>query len=196
MLTPKHEALLATLLGMTVGVSAFGILVAIRDEPLTGGDTLPVVATPTPTPEPADGSLDGTTLTFAAKSLGPGGTVDVPADWKQSEDDGRQTRFDDPTGLWMIRIDQKDSDYSPARMVADRVKKVAGATDLRIVSEDSNTLVYTYVRNGRQRMVLSRWISRDGGKQTAAEITVAGRPQDSGGLAVVLAKATESFTLA
>src|SRR5687768_11110817 len=99
MLTPKHEALLATLLGMTVGVSAFGIIVAIRDEPLTGSDTRSVVATPTPTPKPADGSLDGSTLTFAAKSLRPGGTADVPAGWKQTER-GRETRFDDESGLW------------------------------------------------------------------------------------------------
>lgn len=196
MLTPRHEALLATLLGMTVGVSAFGIYVAIRDTPLTSGRAPQTVAsTPVqkPSPDPAAGALDGTALTFVAKTLGFGGQASVPSDWPQDERGGDETRFMHSSSVWLVRFVNMSSKRDPERHVRDRVRKVRNEQDLRIVSEDTTTLVYTYTRDNQARMVLSRWIAAADGDGTTAEITVAGRPQDAAGLGVVLAKATESY---
>jgi hypothetical protein len=44
-------------------------------------------------------------------------------------------------------------------------------------------------------MGLSRWISLDGGKTSAVEITVGGRPQDEAGLRAVLEQATDTLKL-
>ncbi|WP_328989089.1 hypothetical protein OG394_22955 [Kribbella sp. NBC_01245] len=195
MLTPRHEALLATLLGMTVGVSAFGIYVAVRDAPLTGGTPQIVATTPTqkPSPHPSAGALDGTALTFVTKALGFGGQASVPSDWAQEELAGDQTRFMHSSSVWLVRFENTSSKRDPERHVRDRARKVRNEQNLRIVSEDTTTLVYTYTRDKQGRMVLSRWIAAADGEGTAAEITVAGRPQDAAGLAVVLAKATESY---
>ncbi|MFC0627600.1 hypothetical protein [Kribbella deserti] len=197
MLTPRHEALLATLLGMTVGVAAFGIYVGVRDEPLTGARPQIVATTPVqkPSPDPAAGALDGTALTFVSKTFGPGGQALVPSDWPQDERANDETRFEHPSSVWMIRFVNSPSRRDTDRQVSDRAKKVRNQTDLRIVSEDDTTLVYTYTRNaGKEpRMVLSRWIPAIDGEGTLAEITVAGRPEDAAGMAIVLAKATESY---
>lgn len=195
MLTPRHEALLATLLGMTVGVAAFGIYVAIRDTPLTGAKPQIIASTPVqkPSPDPAKGALDGTALTFVTKALGPGGQASVPSDWPQEERANDETRFMHSSSVWLVRFSSNSSKRDPERQVRDRARKIRNEQDLRIVSEDTTTLVYTYTRDNEARMVLSRWIAAADGEGTAAEITVAGRPQDAAGLAVVLAKATESY---
>ena len=68
--------------------------------------------------------------------------------------------------------------------------------DLKVISREGGTLVYTYVDQTRgPRMGLSRWISTDGGQNSAIEITVGGRPHDEAGLRAVLEQATRTLQL-
>ncbi len=71
MLTPRHQALLATLAGMTVGVAVFGTVLAVNRD---NGDSTSshVVSTPsqTPgTPGPTDG-LQAASLQYVAQTFG------------------------------------------------------------------------------------------------------------------------------
>lgn len=68
--------------------------------------------------------------------------------------------------------------------------------DLKVISRDGGTLIYTYVDKTRgPRMGLSRWLPADDGKRSAIEITVGGRPQDEAGLRAVLDHATDTLQL-
>ena len=101
----------------------------------------------------------------------------------------------DPTGAWQLRFDTRGSKQSPDELVKGRERSI-DERDLQVLSRDNGTLVYTYVDKSRgPRMGLSRWISLDGGKTSAVEITVGGRPQDEAGLRAVLEKATETLRL-
>ena len=69
MLTPRHQALLATLAGMTVGVAVFGTVLAINDQ--TADSSATVVTTPSASTDagPTDG-LQAASLQFAMQNFG------------------------------------------------------------------------------------------------------------------------------
>ena len=215
MQTPRRQALLATLTGVLAGITALGVVVVIRSAtaPAERASSTPATSTPVPStpPSPGDGPLDPARLSYGRKSLGGGMAVDVPAGWQTEQDSSGQARFVDGSGTWLLRLDGRSSDRSIEKMLAARQRSVRRSPDLRIVRRDSGTepvswngsglthrtLVYTYTNDSRgQRMVMSRWISLDGGDRTAVEITVGGRPQDEAGLAALLARATKSLVLA
>jgi hypothetical protein len=199
MLTPRHQALLMTLAGMTVGVAVFGAVLAVNGNPLAGDDTPAgiVNSQPTPsTPTRTDG-LQADSLQYSAQTFGSTNapvTAEVPTGWK-SADDGTRPRFLDPTGVWQIRFDTRGSKQSPDQLVDNRARSI-DERDLKVISRDNGTLIYTYVDQNRgPRMGLSRWISTDGGQTSAVEITVGGRPQDEAGLRAVLQHATDTLRL-
>ncbi|HEY0471033.1 MAG TPA: hypothetical protein VGD34_05190 [Kribbella sp.] len=196
MLTSRHQALLATLAGMTVGVAVFGTVLAIN-RGLNGDTSTTVVTTPSiPTPSPSDG-LRADSLRFAAQTFGSDNalvTSEVPVGWT-SPQSGTRPRFADPTGVWQLRFDTRGSRQSPDELVTARAASIE-EQNLNVISRTGGTLVYTYVDKIRgPRMGLSRWIARTDGKRSAIEITVGGRPQDEAGLRTVLDKATESLQL-
>lgn len=90
MLTPRHQALLATLAGMTVGVAVFGTVLAINNasSPDTSADTVRTSPTPTPKPSATDGlqpgSLQFTTANFGSDKAPI--TSEVPAGWKSTQE--------------------------------------------------------------------------------------------------------------
>jgi hypothetical protein len=206
MLTPRHQALLATLAGMTVGVAVFGTVLAInrdttsdtsggvRNTPSASIPTTPL-ATPTTPSGPAGLQADG--LRYTLQTFGTdNGTVsvEVPEGWKSSQT-GARPRFLDPTGIWQVRFDTRGSKHSPAQLVKTRVASI-DEQDLEVLSRDHGTLVYTYTDKTRgPRMGLSRWLPADNGNGSAIEITVGGRPQDEGGLRAVLDRATETVNV-
>jgi hypothetical protein len=200
MLTPRQQALLATLAGMTVGVAVFGTVLAInrdttsdvsRDALSTPSASAPT--TPITTSGPAGlqaGSLKYTLQTFGTDKVNV--SVEVPDGWKSSQT-GTRPRFLDPTGIWQLRFDTRGSRHSPSQLVKARVASI-DEQDLEVLSRDSGTLVYTYTDKTRgPRMGLSRWLPADNGNGSAIEITVGGRPQDEGGLRAVLDHATETL---
>ncbi|MFI5732412.1 hypothetical protein ACIA49_19990 [Kribbella sp. NPDC051587] len=198
MLTPRHQALLMTLAGMTVGVAVFGTVLAINgngDDDQRSTDVVTSQTSPTPTPR-GDG-LQADSLQYAAQTFGTDRSpvsAEVPVTWKAHQD-GERPRFLDPTGVWQIRFDTRGSSKSPERQVSDRERSIK-EEQLNVLSRDNGTLVYTYVDKARgPRMGLSRWISTDNGDSSAIEITVGGRPQDEAALRDVLERATRSLHL-
>lgn len=223
MLTPRHQALLATLAGMTVGVAALGAFVAIRDNPSSAGPD-PSVSSPTPavtqpagTPGPGALSIDA--LTFERRSFGPSGagiSAEVPSGWTVDQRSSYDIRFYDPTGIWMVRFDGSTGGRNVTAQAVAKRNSVRREQDFRVVREyggtiaaDWNagglthrTLVYSYTntrdtaaRRG-PRLVMSRWISISADGRSAVEITVSGRPQDQAGLDALLSRATETLFLA
>jgi hypothetical protein len=185
MLTPRHQALLATLAGMIAGTAVFGTVLAINGN--FSGDDKPVgqvVNTqPTETPSSGDG-LRADALQFASQPFGADdapATAEVPATWK-SATGGTRPKYVDPTGVWQIRFDTRGSSQSPDQLVDGRARSIE-EPDLKVISRDNGTLVYTYVDKTRgPRMGLSSFRPSEDGKRTLVEITVGGRPQDEAGL--------------
>lgn len=199
MLTPRHQALLMTLAGMTVGVTVFGGVLAVNGNPLAGDDTPAGIVNSKPgpsTPARTDG-LQPDSLQYTAQTFGTAKapvSAEVPTGWKSSAD-GTRPRFTDPTGVWQIRFDTRGSKKSPDQLVDERFRSIE-ERDLKLVSRDNGTLVYTYVDENRgPRMGLSRWVSTDGGETAAIEITVGGRPQDETALRAILQRATDTLQL-
>ncbi|GAA1535282.1 hypothetical protein [Kribbella lupini] len=197
MLTPRHQALVATLAGMTVGVAVFGTVLAINSA--TGNDSAQtVVATPTPTPsQNATDGLQPDALQFVAQTFGSDRspiTAEVPSGWKSSQS-GTRPRYVDSTGVWQVRFDARGSKQTPAALLAARQGSI-DEPDYKVLSTENSTLVYTYTDATRgPRMGLSRWIPAGDSDRSAVEITVGGRPQDEAGLRAVLERATETLQL-
>ncbi|MEU4390384.1 hypothetical protein [Kribbella sp. NPDC023855] len=198
MLTPRHQALLATLAGMTVGVAVFGTVLAINGN-FSGGGTPSsqvVNSQPVQTPSKGDG-LQADSLQFASEAFGDDkapATADVPVGWKSTQT-GTRPKYVDPTGVWQVRFDVRGSDESPADLVAARERSI-DEKDLKVISRDGGTLIYTYEDETRgPRMGLSTFRPTADGEGTVAEITVGGRPQDEAGLRAVLQRATETLQI-
>ncbi|MGW7687021.1 hypothetical protein ACWGID_40145 [Kribbella sp. NPDC054772] len=200
MLTPRHQALLMTLAGMTVGVAVFGTVLVINGgNPFAAHETpAGIVNSPPPSSSPTrtDG-LQADSVQYVVQNFGSSGdpvSAEVPTGWKSAQA-GTRPKFLDPTGVWQIRFDTRGSKQAPDDLVANRVRSI-DEHDLKVLSRDGGTLVYTYTDQSRgPRMGLSRWISLDGGKSSAAEITVGGRPQDEAGLRAILQHATDTIKL-
>ncbi|WP_432886419.1 hypothetical protein ACQPYH_03480 [Kribbella sp. CA-245084] len=200
MLTPRHQALLMTLAGMTVGVAVFGTVLAINGgNPFaTDNNTSVGIVSPAPPSTPAcAGCLAPGSLQYIVQDFGTDDdpvSAEVPAGWKSAQD-GTRPKFLDPTGVWQVRFDTRGSKQTPDQLVAGREHSI-DEHNLKVLSRDNGTLVYTYTDQARgPRMGLSRWISLDGGKTSAVEITVGGRPQDEAGLRAVLQQATDTLKL-
>jgi hypothetical protein len=199
MLTPRHQALLMTLAGMTVGVAVFGTVVAVNGgNPFATREAPAAVASPSPSATPSHGDgLQPDGLQYVVQKFGTAAdpvSAEVPAGWKSSQD-GTRPRFLDPTGVLQVRFDTRGSKQSPDEQV-DRRERSIDEPGLKVLSRDNGTLIYTYLDKSRgPRMGLSRFISLDGGKSTAVEITVGGRPQDEAGLRAVLQHATDTLQL-
>ncbi|WP_433164994.1 hypothetical protein [Kribbella sp. CA-247076] len=198
MLTPRHQALLMTLAGMTVGVAVFGSVLAINGN-LFGNDTPAGVvnAQPSPSTPACTDCLRSDSLKYGQQTFGTKDSpvsAEVPTGWK-SPQDGTRPRFADPTGVWQIRFDTRGSSRSPDEQVTSRAGSI-DERDLKVISRDNGTLIYTYVDQARgPRMGLSRWISTDNDQSSAIEITVGGRPKDEAALRAVLEHATETLEL-
>jgi hypothetical protein len=205
MLTPRHQALLATLAGMTVGVAVFGTVLAINRD-TTSDASSGVLSTPsaststmprTPGTTRGPAGLHPDSLKYTVQNFGTDTvsvSVEVPEGWKSSLA-GTRPRFLDPTGIWQLRFDTRGSRQSPQQLVKARVASI-DEQDLEVLSRDNSTLVYTYTDKTRgPRMGLSRWLRADNGNGSSIEITVGGRPQDEGGLRAVLDHATETLNL-
>ncbi|MFC6161325.1 hypothetical protein [Kribbella jiaozuonensis] len=200
MLTPRHQALLMTLAGMTVGVAVFGAVLAINGgNPFaTDNNTSVGIVSSAPPSTPACPScLQPGALQYVVQNFGTDDdpvSAEVPTGWKSAQD-GTRPKFLDPTGVWQVRFDTRGSKQTPDQLVAGREHSI-DERNLKVLSRDNGTLVYTYTDQARgPRMGLSRWISIDGGKTSAVEITVGGRPQDEAGLRAVLQHATDTLKL-
>ena len=197
MLTPRHQALLMTLAGMTVGVVAFGTVVAVNGgNPFAAHDTAVGIVTPTPSSKPSHGDgLQPDGLQYVVQNFGTDDdpvSAEVPAGWKSSQA-GTRPKFLDPTGVWQLRFDTRGSKQTPDQLVKNRERSI-DEKDLQVIRRDNGLLVYTYVDKTRgPRMGLSRFISLDGGRTSAVEITVGGRPQDEAGLRAVLQHAIDTL---
>jgi hypothetical protein len=197
MLTPRHQALLMTLAGMTVGVVAFGTVVAVNGgNPFAAHDAPVSIVSPSPSTTPSHGDgLQADGLQYAVQSFGTDNdpvSAEVPVGWKSAQA-GTRPKFLDPTGVWQLRFDTRGSKQTPDQLVKDRERSI-DEKDLQVTSRDNGLLVYTYLDKTRgPRMGLSRWISLDGGKTSAVEITVGGRPQDEAGLRAVLQHAIDTL---
>jgi hypothetical protein len=200
MLTPRHQALLMTLAGMTVGVAVFGTVLVINGGNPFAADDKPAGIVnshpPSSSPTRTDG-LQADSLQYVVQNFGSAGdpvSAEVPDGWKSAQA-GTRPRFLDPTGVWQIRFDTRGSKQTPDKLVANRERSI-DERNLQVLSRDGGTLVYTYTDQSRgPRMGLSRWISLDGGKTSAVEITVGGRPQDEAGLRALLQHATDTIKL-
>jgi hypothetical protein len=176
----------------------FGGVLAFNGNPLAGDDTPAGIVNSQPTPSTArtDG-LQADSLQYTAQTFGTAKapvSAEVPTGWKSAEE-GTRPKFLDPTGVWQIRFDTRGSKQSPDQMVAARERSIE-ERDLKVISRDDGTLVYTYTDQSRgPRMGLSRWVSTDDGDTSAVEITVGGRPQDEAGLRAILQHATDTLQL-
>jgi hypothetical protein len=182
---------------MTVGVAVFGTVLAINSR---GGDdntsSQVVTSQPTDTPKTGDG-LQAGSLQFTSQAFGADdapATADIPTGWK-SATGGTRPKYVDPTGVWQIRFDTRGSKQTPDELVAARAGSI-DEKDLKIISRDGGTLIYTYTDSTRgPRMGLSSFRPTANGKRTLVEITVGGRPQDEAGLRTVLEKATDTLQI-
>lgn len=220
MLTPRHQAVVATLAGMVVGVAVFGSVLAINGDAgsQAAADTAnaPAVSTP-PAAVGLPNPMQADRLRYERRSFGNDGDVsaEIPADWTLRELDNYKYRYvADPAGTWMIRFRPRSTKQSPRELAEDRQGSVRSAADFKLVEladgtrpvgwnpEDLEftTLAFTSTRREagetQPRMQLSRWVSVDGGKGSALEITVAGRPEDQAGLQGLIDHATDTLRLA
>jgi hypothetical protein len=199
MLTPRHQALLMTLAGMTVGVAVFGTVLAVNGgNPFAANATSVGIVSSAPPSTPAcAGCLQPDSLQYVVQNFGTDDdpvSAEVPTGWKSAQG-GTRPKFLDPTGVWQIRFDTRGSKQTPDQLVAGRAHSI-DERNLKVLSRDDGTLVYTYTDQARgPRMGLSRWISLDDGKTSAVEITVGGRPQDEAALRAVLQHATDTLKL-
>src|SRR4051794_32510507 len=125
MLTPRHQALLMTLAGMTVGVAVFGAVLAINggnpfatDTRTSGG----VVRSAPPSTPTCAGCLEPSSLHYVVQDFGTDDdpvSAEVPAGWKSAQD-GTRPKFLDPTGVWQVRFDTRGSRQTPDQLVAGR----------------------------------------------------------------------------
>jgi hypothetical protein len=198
MLTPRHQALLATLAGMTAGVAVFGTVLAINGN-FSGDDNKSsqvVNSQPIETPSSGDG-LQADSLQFTSQPFGADdapATAEIPTGWK-SATGGTRPKYVDPTGVWQIRFDTRGSKQTPDELVDARARSI-DEKDLKIISRDGGTLIYSYTDKARgPRMGLSSFRPTTDGKQTLVEITVGGRPQDEAGLRAVLQHAADSLQI-
>jgi hypothetical protein len=177
-------------------VAVFGTVLAINRDQGPSPSAGVVNTSPTPKPSAGDGLQPGS-LQFTSQTFGSDQapvTADVPTGWKSAQG-GTRPRFLDPTGLWQIRFDARGSKQSPDKLVDARARSI-DEKDLKVISRDGGTLIYTYLDQVRgPRMGLSRWLPAGGGKGTAMEITVGGRPEDEAGLRAVLERATETVQI-
>lgn len=196
MLTPRHQALLATLAGMTVGVAVFGTVLAINDQSADSSATVVTTPSTSTTPGPTDG-LQAASLQFAMQNFGTEQapvSAEVPVGWKSSAT-GTRPRYLDPTGVWQLRFDARGTKQSPDEMVKARADSI-DEQNLKVLSRTDGTLIYTYVDKVRgPRLGMSRWLAADDGRRSLIEITVGGRPQDQAGLQAVLDRATQTLVL-
>jgi hypothetical protein len=196
MLTPRHQALLMTLAGMTVGVAVFGSVLAINGD-LFGNDTPAGIVNSQASPSTPSCSdcLQADSLQYTLQTFGTTSepvSAEVPSSWKATQE-GTRPRFVEPSGVWQLRFDTRGSSRSPAEQVEVRARSI-DERDLKVLSRDNGTLIYTYVDQSRgPRMGLSRWVSTDSGKTSAVEITVGGRPKDEAALRAVLEQATKTL---
>jgi hypothetical protein len=196
MLTPRHQALLATLAGMTVGVAVFGTVLAINDRGAESATTVVTTPSTSTTPGPTDGLQPGS-LQYAMQTFGTEQapvSAEVPVGWKSSVT-GTRPRYLDPTGVWQLRFDARGTKQSPAEMVDSRANSI-DEQDLKVLSRDDGTLIYTYADKVRgPRLGMSRWLAANDGRRSLIEITVGGRPQDQAALQAVLDHATQTLVL-
>jgi hypothetical protein len=145
MLTPRHQALVATLAGMTFGVAVFGTVMLINRDSTPEATAGVVNTQPTPKPTSGDGlqpgSLQYTSQTFGSEQEPI--SADVPTGWKSNQL-GSRPRFLDPTGVWQVRFDARGSRQTPDEQVAARAGSIE-EQDLKVISDDNGTLIYTYV---------------------------------------------------
>jgi hypothetical protein len=182
---------------MTVGVAVFGTVLAINSR---GGDDTTsshvVASRPTQTPKTGDG-LQADSLQFTSQAFGADdapATADIPTGWKSSTG-GTRPKYVDPTGVWQIRFDTRGSKQTPDELVSARAGSIE-EKNLKIVSRDDGTLIYTYDDATRgPRMGLSSFRPSANGNRTVVEITVGGRPQDEAALRAVLQKATDTLQI-
>lgn len=198
MLTPRHQALLMTLAGMTVGVAVFGTVLAVHGGNPFAGDnntSVGIVSSAPPSTPACTACLQPGSLQYVVQNFGTDGdpvSAEVPVGWKSAQD-GTRPKFLDPTSVWQIRFDTRGSKQTPDQLVAVREHSI-DERNLKVISRNDGTLVYTYTDRARgPRMGLSRWVSTDGGKTSAVEITVGGRPQDEAGLRALLQHATDTL---
>lgn len=210
MMTPRRQAIVATLSGVASGIACLGVVVAVRDDPPAEAapSSLSTTATTPPSPDPSR-PLDPAAIRYESQRFDSGKdgeiTLQVPTGWTFQKQDGRRARFDHPSEAWLLRIDAAPSHRSVDEMLTDRLRSLRRTQDLTVIRRDHGTrqpdqqhrtLVYSYRNENRgTRLVLSRWISAGSDDRAAIEVTVAGRPEDLAGLESVLARATDTLVL-
>jgi hypothetical protein len=181
---------------MTVGVAVFGTVLAINSRGDNNPSSQVVNSQPTQTPKTGDG-LQADSLQFTSQAFGADdapATADIPTGWK-SATGGTRPKYVDPTGVWQIRFDTRGSKQTPDELVTARARSI-DEKNLKIISQDSGTLIYTYDDQTRgPRMGLSSFRPTTDGTRTLVEITVGGRPQDEAGLRAILQKATDTLQI-
>ncbi|HYU86138.1 MAG TPA: hypothetical protein VEK80_15165 [Kribbellaceae bacterium] len=223
-MTPRNQAVLATVAGVAVG----GLIVA-GVAALVGGDRheaggtpsttvsseTPASVTPTvPAPDPTAGPLDPPAIKFVTKTFGTKTAhikLDVPDGWKYTRQDEYNAWFTGPHGIWRLRVDATANSHSIDQQLVLRERSLHKSTpSVKVFGREHGsqevswgpgmityrTLIYSYTNKDKGlRFVMNRFIALGDSGRTAIEITTSGRPEDQAGLDAVLAQATATLVL-
>jgi hypothetical protein len=223
-MTPRNQALLATLAGVVVGAGVVGGVLAARsdDSGASSSPSTPATSqTPTepagptqPPPDPEAGPLDPPAIKFVTKSFGTKTaniTLDVPEGWKYKKQGDYNAWFVGPGSIWRLRVDASATSRTIDQQLAAREASLRkSTTGLKVLARERGslatswgpgtithrTLIYSYANADKGlRYVMNRFIALGDGGRTAIEITTSGRPEDQSGLDAVLSQATSTLVL-
>ena len=219
-MTPRNQAVLATVAGVAVGAAIVGGVVALRDDPGGDGTAVKAASSPSPSaslpaPDPEAGPLEAAGIRYVSKKFGTRTadiTLQVPAGWTYVKQDAYNAWFVGPEGTWRLRVDATANSRTIDQTLRARERSLERSTKgLKVIAREEGaqqtnwgpgslthrTLIYSYQNSDRGlRFVMNRFVALGDGGRTAVEITASGRPDDQTGLEAVLAQATATIVLA
>lgn len=190
--------LLLLLVGAGVGFGAASLLDRPPDasgtpEPLAASEpaypyTPPIEVLPDPeTPPPLRAPFDTREDTLGGGPFAV--TLPVPVGWLRTNTAPGEARWK-PAGsgdfTHSMRIEMVASQTrTPESQVALRISDLqssTGISDLRILGQTSNQLVFSFVQDQHRRVSVIRWVSPRGGTNAEVEVAATGRVADQRGL--------------
>jgi len=130
---------------------------------------------------------------------GEGISLQVPKDWSRTDQpSGTEARWTfDPFGSspYSVRVSLVDDRHSPPYLVAAKLAQLPldpRIRDLKVVEQDEDSAVFTYVFNRKKIEQVDRYVSLTGGP-TDVEIATSGRFVDDPGMRALVARMVDSL---
>ncbi len=200
------SVLLLGALGLGVGLAvAFGLrptaAPAESAAPLPAASpSVPLDPPPSIAPDPDRPPLP-TSLRTEEELVGGqlfGVVVPVPVGWdgtSLASAESRWTLPGNPASTYSLRVEMVFGErLTIEEIMSERSEALDDAVDFTVVSQDDDTLVFTYIdETDHLRLQMLRWLSPRGTGMAEVEVAVNGRMRDEAGLEALLDSVTEGL---